>query len=95
VATYLKVLPHFDAIGVAYEDWSTAELLRRMPILDPGIFGPPKRPDDPDFWADATEDLPGAIFTPEAGYVSDPQLTTHNLQRAAESAGAEFRSPRP
>ena len=88
---YLKVLPHFDAIGVAYEDWSTAELLRRMPILDPGIFGPPKRPDDPDFWADATEDLPGAIFTPEAGYVSDPQLTTHNLQRAAESAGAEFR----
>ena len=88
---YLKVLPHFDTIGVAYEDWSTAELLRRMPILDPGIFGPPKRPDDPDFWADATEDLPGAIFTPEAGYVSDPQLTTHNLQRAAESAGAEFR----
>ena len=88
---YLKVLPHFDAIGVAYEDWSTAELLRRMPILDPGIFGPPKRPDDPDFWADATEELPGAVFTPEAGYVSDPQLTTHNLQRAAESAGAEFR----
>ena len=88
---YLKVLPHFDAVGVAYEDWSTAELLRRMPILDAGIFGPPKRPDDPDFWADATEDLPGAVFTPEAGYVSDPQLTTHNLQRAAESAGAEFR----
>ena len=88
---YLKVLPHFDAIGVAYEDWSTAELLRRMPILDAGIYGPPKRPDDPDFWADATEELPGAVFTPEAGYVSDPQLTTHNLQRAAESAGAEFR----
>ena len=31
------------------------------------------------------------MFTPEAGYVSDPQLTTHNLQRAAETAGAEFR----
>ena len=88
---YLKVLPHFDAIGVAYEDWSTAELRRRMPILDPGIFGPPKRPEDPGFWADSTEDLPGAVFTPEAGYVSDPQLTTHNLQRAAEAAGAEFR----
>ncbi len=90
-AHYLKVLPHFDAIGVQYEDWSTEELCRRMPILDPGLFGPPKRPDDPNFWADASEQLPGAIFTPEAGYVSDPQLTTHNLQRAAEAAGAQFR----
>ncbi len=88
---YLKVLPHFDAIGVTYEEWSTEELVRRMPILDAGVFGPPKRPDDPDFWADPTEQLPGAVFTPEAGYVSDPQLTTHNLQRAAEAAGAEFR----
>ena len=88
---YLKVLPHFDAIGVAYEEWSTDELVHRMPILDAGVFGPPKRPDDPDFWADPTEQLPGAVFTPEAGYVSDPQLTTHNLQRAAEAAGAEFR----
>ena len=60
-------------------------------LKDPGIFGPPKRPDDPGFWADSTEELPGAVFTPEAGYVSDPQLTTHNLQRAAEAAGAEFR----
>ena len=28
---YLKVLPHFDAAGVAYEEWSTDELIRRMP----------------------------------------------------------------
>ena len=88
---YLKVLPHFDAIGVQYEEWSTQELLKRMPILDPGLFGPPKRPDDPDFWADASEQLPGAVFTPEAGYVSDPQLSAHNLQRGAEQAGAQFR----
>ena len=31
---YQKVLPHFDAIGVAYEDWSTEELRTRMPIYD-------------------------------------------------------------
>ena len=75
-----------------YEDWSTAELMRRMPILDAGLYGPPKRPDDPDFWADATEDLPGAVFTPEAGYVSRPPAhhpTT--CKRAAEAVGAEFR----
>jgi len=31
------------------------------------------------------------IFTPDSGYVSDPQLATHNLQRAAEAQGGVFR----
>ena len=33
----------------------------------------------------------GGLFCPEAGYVNDPQLSAHNLQRAAERLGAEFR----
>jgi sarcosine oxidase subunit beta len=37
------------------------------------------------------EMIDGAIFTPLAGYVTDPQLSCHNVQRAAESHGAEFR----
>ena len=32
----------------------------------------------------------GAIFTPGSGYVNDPQLRDHNLQRAAEAHGGEF-----
>ena len=28
--------------------------------------------------------------TPGSGYVNDPQLATHNLQRAAEAHGARF-----
>jgi sarcosine oxidase subunit beta len=32
----------------------------------------------------------GAVFFPTAGYISDPQLATHNIQRAAEAAGGEF-----
>jgi len=88
---YLKVLPHFDAIGVAYEDWNLDQLLAKLPILDPGIYGPPKRPDDDDFWADAKGTLEGGLFCPEAGYISDPALATHNLQRAAEAKGGEFR----
>ena len=35
-------------------------------------------------------ELAGAIFIPESGYISDPQLSTHNLQRAAEAKGGEF-----
>ena len=88
---YLKVLPHFDAVGVSYEDWTTEELLARLPILDAGLYGPPKRPDDEHFWDDAHGRITGGVFCPEAGYVNDPQLATHNLQRAAEAKGAEFR----
>src|SRR5690606_25833790 len=32
-----------------------------------------------------------AVYTPVSGYVSDPQLAAHNLQRAAEAKGGEFR----
>ena len=35
-------------------------------------------------------ELSGGVFWPTAGYISDPQLSTHNLQRAAEAKGAEF-----
>src|SRR5215217_2340846 len=49
-------------------------------------------------------DIEGGVFFPQSGYVTDPQLATHNLrqqlplrvanyalQRAAEAAGAKFR----
>jgi sarcosine oxidase subunit beta len=32
----------------------------------------------------------GIIFTPQAGYVNDPQLSTHNLMLAAKSQGGQF-----
>jgi sarcosine oxidase subunit beta len=31
------------------------------------------------------------VFFPCAGYISDPQLASHNAQRAAEARGAVFR----
>jgi sarcosine oxidase, subunit beta len=85
-----KVLKHYDDIGVEYEEWDTAKLRERMPIFDTHAFWPPKRPDDPRFWEGSEQELPGAIFTPGSGYVNDPQLATHNLQRAAEANGGEF-----
>jgi sarcosine oxidase, subunit beta len=85
-----KVLEHYRELGV--EEWDNAELGRRMPIYDPGSFWPPKRPDDPAFWDPAAARIDGAIFTPGSGYVNDPQLATHNLQRAAEVQGQGFGS---
>jgi sarcosine oxidase subunit beta len=85
-----KVLRHYRALGIPYEEWDLAELQRRMPIYDTHAFWPPKRPDDEDFWRVPEVELDGAIFTPGSGYVNDPQLATHNLQRAAEVHGGRF-----
>src|ERR1700704_1456761 len=85
-----KVLAHYRDLGVEYEEWDNAELVRRMPIYDTHAFWPPKRPDDPHFWDQSDEELGGAVFTPGSGYVNDPQLATHNLQRAAEAKGGRF-----
>ena len=87
---HAKVLDHYRELGVEYEEWDADELARRVPIYDPGSFWPPKRPVAPDFWSDPVAPLEGAIYTPGSGYVNDPQLATHNLQRAAEAHGARF-----
>jgi sarcosine oxidase, subunit beta len=87
---YLKSLEFYDALGVAYEDWDTDALLARVPYYDPHRFWPPSRPEDDSFWESPTSSLDGAIYTPDSGYMSDPALATHNLQRAAEAAGGQF-----
>ncbi|HJL82609.1 MAG TPA: FAD-dependent oxidoreductase [Acidimicrobiales bacterium] len=85
-----KVRALWQELDIPFEDWTLDDLTERLPLLDHGRYGPPKRPDDPHFWDDPTGTISGAIFAPDAGYVSDPQLSCHNLQRAAEASGAEF-----
>ena len=87
---HLLPVPHFDALGVPYEIWDCDETVARLVPLDLSRFGPPRQLDDPDFWAEPTSRLEGALWTPEAGYVGDPQRAAHNLRLAAEAAGAEF-----
>ncbi|WP_419840957.1 NAD(P)/FAD-dependent oxidoreductase [Candidatus Poriferisodalis sp.] len=88
---HLLPVPHFEALGVPYEIWDHDDAVARLRHFDLSRFGPPRRSADPEFWAEPTAQLAGALWTPEAGYVSDPQLAAHNLRLAAESAGAEFR----
>ncbi len=85
-----KVLPLFDEIGVSYEVWDTEALTEHIPGIDTGDHSPPKRPEDEAFWKEPETEIASAVYTPVAGYVTDPQLATHNLQRAAEAKGAEF-----
>jgi sarcosine oxidase subunit beta len=86
---WAKAQRHYDALGIPYEDWDADELARRFPFYDLGAFHPPKRPEDPAF-RERTGRLEGALFTPHGGFVDDPQLAAHNLQRAAEAHGAAF-----
>ena len=88
---HLLPLPHFDALGVPYEVWDCDETVARLGYLDMHRFGPPRQMGDPDFWAEPTGQLRGALWVPESGYVADPQLAAHNLRLAAEAAGAQFR----
>jgi len=86
-----SILAIMDELGVPYEELDPAALNSRIPVLDLNAFAPPKRPDDPAFGMPNGQSISGAAFFPTGGYVSDPQLATHNIQRAAEAAGATFR----
>ncbi|MEV5078737.1 FAD-dependent oxidoreductase [Streptomyces sp. NPDC056159] len=82
-------LPLFDSVGVPYEEWDAERLTKEIPGVDAGRYWPPKRLEDPRFWDDAPGHL-GAVYTPDAGYVSDPQLAAANLAEAATVHGATF-----
>ena len=84
-----QVLSLFERVGVPYECWDAETIRQRVPGLDPGRYGPPKPVTDEAFWADADGEL-GAYFTPDGGFVDDPQLATRNLIAAAKLRGAEI-----
>jgi len=79
------------AVGVAIEEWDAATLRAKLPIYDLARYAPAKRPEDPGFAEPTGGEIEGAVYFPDGGYVSDPQLAAHNLQRAAEAAGGAFR----
>jgi sarcosine oxidase subunit beta len=86
-----KVLPIYDKIGITYDLWDLETLRAKMPMYSTKAFWPPKLPDDEAFWEEPEEELSGAIYVPGEGYINDPVLATHNLRRAAEAYGAEFK----
>ncbi len=86
-----RVIPIWDDFDIPYEFWDADTLRERLPYVDVGVFGPASRPDRPDFWNEPQGVHVGALYSPDAGYVDDPQLAAHNLQRAAESNGGVFR----
>jgi glycine/D-amino acid oxidase-like deaminating enzyme len=79
----------FDRAGVPWERWTGDDISRHAPALDPGAFGPPRSVDSDEFFAPAHGEVDG-LWTPDAGYVDDPQLAAANLATAAEAHGARY-----
>ena len=85
-----KQLAHLDALGIPYEHWSRERVVERFPFYDLTSYAPAKRLDDPGFGSPTGGMVDGAVFFPNGGYISDPQLATQNIQWAAQRVGAEF-----
>lgn len=85
--SFEKELGFHDQLGIPYEEWDVATLQAKLPFCDATAFYPPRRPDDEHFGDPTAESVPGAIFIPSAGYVNDPQLASHNLQRRRSQRG--------
>jgi sarcosine oxidase subunit beta len=86
----IQVIEQYRELGIRFEAWDNERIRARLPILTTDSFFPPKAVEDPQFWSDPRSAIAGGIFTPEAGYIPDPLLATHNLRRAVEAAGGEF-----
>jgi sarcosine oxidase subunit beta len=85
-----RVCALFDRVGVPWEPWDARTIRERVRGLDPAKHGPPVGVDDPAFWADSTSELTG-YFTPDGGFVDDPQLAARNLIAAAKRRGCDVR----
>ncbi len=85
------LLAVLDQIGCAYEHWGFDRLKERFPTIVFDSFDPPRRFEDDAFGEPNGQQISGAVFIPSGGYVTDPALAAHNMQRAAEANGAEFR----
>jgi sarcosine oxidase subunit beta len=79
-----------DELEVPYEIWDAARIRQRIPVYDLTSYWPAKRMDDAGFGEPGSGEVESAVYFPMAGYVTDPQLSTHNLQRAAEAKGGRF-----
>jgi sarcosine oxidase subunit beta len=85
-----KVLRNYKAVGVEHEEWTLDQVRQRIGIYDTREHWPIRRPEDDAFWTEPTKELEGAIYCPGGGFMSDPQLSCHNAQRAAEAKGGAY-----
>ncbi|MFI0400853.1 MAG: NAD(P)/FAD-dependent oxidoreductase [Thiolinea sp.] len=86
-----KAMQLSNELGIPYEELNAEQIQAWLPGSDLRLYAPAKRPDQDGFAEPTGGEIQGAVRWPRGGYVNDPQLATHNLQRAVEAAGGQFR----
>ncbi len=86
------VAQFYKQLNIPFEEWDNAYIHERLPLFNLKLCGPVVAVEDPDFWEVPENDgeVAGGVFAPNAGYIGDPQLATHNLRRAIEANGGQF-----
>lgn len=79
-----------DRIKCPYEHVAAEDIPVKIPGADIRKYEPAKLITDDNFGEPTGGEVPGAVLFKAGGYVSDPKLSAHNAQRAAEAYGAEF-----
>jgi sarcosine oxidase subunit beta len=85
-----RVKAALDEFGIGYLEVEPEEISRYLPNVNLASYFPQKWIDDPEFGQPTAEKIPGALWIPESGYISDPKLSAHNVQVAAEAQQGEF-----
>ncbi len=80
-----------EELSIPFEEWDAARIEEHLPVYSLESFAPPKLMDDPAFGESNGGHVGSGVFFPTAGYITDPQLSAHNLMRAAEAKGSTFR----
>lgn len=86
-----KVCSTMEQLGCPFEHVATDAISSKFNGVDTHQYQPAKRINDETFGEPTGSQVNGAVFFPCGGYVSDPKLSAHNAQCAAEAHGAEFR----
>ena len=87
----VPTLTILEQVGAPFEHLTTDEMKVKLPIINTDSFHPARRPEDDEFGQSNGKQINGGLYFSDGGYVSDPQLSAHNLQRAAEANGGEFK----
>jgi sarcosine oxidase subunit beta len=85
-----RVKAALDEFGVGYLELEPEDIKRYLPNVNLASYFPQKWLDDPEFGQPTADSIPGALWVPESGYISDPKLSTHNVMVAAQAIGADF-----
>lgn len=87
-----KHMKYSAELDCPFEEWTPEQITDKLPVYTLDSFAPAKRMDDPEFGQPNGRKMGGAVFWPQAGYVTDPALSAQNLTDAARQHGAQVRT---